>query len=76
MLLDKLRIELIDKCYIELEKPHNKIKLQEVFLDPIIFYISKKLFPQFITIVILFFIITIFSIINFCILIKLFLKKN
>lgn len=76
MLLDKLRTELIDKCYTELEKHDNKIKLQKVFLDPIIFYISKKLFPQFIMIVILFVIITIFSIINFCILIKLFLKKN
>ena len=57
MLLDKLRTELIDKCYTELEKHDNKIKLQKVFLDPIIFYISKKLFPQFIMIIILFVII-------------------
>jgi len=76
MLLKKLTSELLEKCYLEIDSPENKNKIQQKILDPMIVYISKKLFPQFITIVILFFIITIFSIINFCILIKLFFLKK
>jgi hypothetical protein len=76
MLLKKLTTELIDKCYIELNNSENKIKLQKNILDPIINYIYEKLFPQFLTIIILFIIITFLSIINFCILISVYFSKK
>ena len=76
MLLKKLKNEFLEKCYSELDSQENKIKIQTRFLDPMIIYLSKKLFPQFITIVVLFIIITLLSIINLCILIKLFSTKK
>mgnify|MGYP006120400289 FL=1 len=76
MLLKKLTNELMEKCYSELDTPENQIQIQTRFLDPMIVYLSKKLFPQFITIVVLFIIITLLSIINLCILIKLFSTKK
>jgi|TARA_B110001469_G_C9583529_1_gene289422 hypothetical protein len=76
MLLKKLTHEFLEKCYSELDSQENKIKIQTRFLDPMIIYLSKKLFPQFITIVVLFIIITLLSIINLCILIKLFSTKK
>lgn len=77
MLLKKLTTELIDKCYMEFNNQENKIKLQKNILDPIINYMYEKLFPQFLTIIVLFIIITFLSIINFSILISVyFTKKN
>lgn len=76
MLLQKLTTELIDKCYIQLNNPENKLKLQQNILDPIINYMYEKLFPQFLTIIILFIIITFLSIINFSILISVYFSKQ
>ena len=76
MLLKKLTTELIDKCYIEFNNQENKIKLQKNILDPIINYMYEKLFPQFLTIIVLFIIITFLSIINFSILISVYFSKK
>ena len=68
--------EIIERFYTELGKADNVKKFQGEVLDPIIIYISNKLFPYFIIIIILFVIISLMSILNFCILLKDLLKKK
>jgi hypothetical protein len=77
MLIKKLTQELLNKFYNEINNNENKIRIQKNILDPIVNYIYQKLFTQFLTIIVLFLIITFLSIINFCILISIyFAKKN
>jgi cell division protein FtsL len=73
-MIKELTSGLIEKFSLEFNKNENKIKVQKQFLDPVIVYITKKMFPYFIIIVILFFIISILSIINCCVLFKVYLK--
>ena len=76
MLIKKLTQELLHKLYNEVNHSENKIKIQKNVLDPIINYIYQKLFTQFLTIIVLFLIITFLSIINFCILISIYFSKK
>ena len=65
-----LTSKLIEKLKIEINKDDN-IKLFQVnVVDPVITYMSNKLFPYFIIIFLLFLIITLLSIINFVILFR------
>lgn len=68
--------DIIERFYTEIGKSENVKKFQGEVLDPIIIYISNKLFPYFIIIIILFVVISLMSILNFCILLKDLLKKK
>ena len=76
MLKNKISNYVIEYFYEQLNKSENIKKIQTEILDPIIIYISNKLFPYFIIIIILFVIITLMSILNFCILLNNLLKKK
>lgn len=76
MFIKNFSKNVIDHFYDELNKPDNVKKIQNDVLDPIIIYISNKLFPYFIIIIILFVIISLMSVLNFCILLKDLLKKK
>ena len=75
-MIKNLTLKLLDKIIHEVKKIENKKHIEENILDPIISYIYLKLFNSFLTIIILFIIITFFSIVNFIILIKIFMKKK
>lgn len=68
--------DIIERFYTEIGRAENVKKFQGEVLDPIIIYISNKLFPYFIIIIILFVVISLMSILNFCILLKDLLKKK
>ena len=76
MFIKNISKNLVEYFYAEMNKPDNVKQIQNEILDPIIVYISNKLFPYFIIIIILFVIISLMSILNFCILFKDVLKKN
>lgn len=75
-MIKNLTLKLLDKVILEVKKIENKKHIEENILDPIISYIYIKLFNSFLTIIILFIIITFFSIVNFIILINIFMKKK
>ena len=75
-MIKNLKLKLLDKVILEVKKIENKKHIEENILDPIISYIYIKLFNSFLTIIILFIIITFFSIVNFIILINIFMKKK
>ena len=75
-MIKNLTLKLLDKIIHEVKKIENKKHIEENILDPIISYIYLKLFNSFLTIIILFIIITFFSIVNFIILIHIFMKKK
>lgn len=76
MFLKNISKDMMEYFYNEINKPDNVKHIQTEILDPIIVYISNKLFPYFLIIVILFVIISLMSILNFCILFKDVLKKS
>ena len=68
--------KLIEKFSIELKEPENFDKIKINFLNPLIVYTSLKLYPYFLIIVILFLIISLFSLANFFLLLRLILTKK
>ena len=76
MLLTKLTNEVIEKFYTEIDKEENKAQLQKILIEPLIIYITKRMYSKFVIIILLFLIITFLSIINSVILIKIFLLKK
>ena len=76
MLLTKLTNEVIEKFYTEIDKEENKAQLQKILIEPLIIYITKRMYSKFVIIILLFLIITFLSIINSVILIKIFFLKK
>ena len=68
--------KLIEKFSVELKEPENFDKIKVNFLNPLIVYTSLKLYPYFLIIVILFLIISLFSLANFFLLLRLILTKK
>lgn len=68
--------KLIEKFSVELKEPENFEKIKVNFLNPLIVYTSLKLYPYFLIIVILFLIISLFSLANFFLLLRLILTKK
>ena len=68
--------KMIDKFSLELKEPENFDKIKVNFLNPLIVYTSLKLYPYFLIIVILFLIISLFSLANFFLLLRLILTKK
>ena len=68
--------KIIDKFSLELKEPENFDKIKVNFLNPLIVYTSLKLYPYFLIIVILFLIISLFSLANFFLLLRLILTKK
>jgi hypothetical protein len=68
--------QLLEKFTNEIKQPHNFNKIKENVLDPMILYASYRLYPYFLIIVILFIVIVILSLINFILLLKLFLSSK
>jgi hypothetical protein len=68
--------KLIEKFSVELKEPENFDKIKINFLNPLIVYTSLKLYPYFLIIVILFLIISLFSLANFFLLLRLILTKK
>jgi hypothetical protein len=75
-MIKDLTKQLIEKLSIELKHPENFNKIQTNFLNPLILYTSLKLYPYFLVIVILFLIISIFSLANFFLLLRIYLTKK
>ena len=76
MLLTKLTNEVIEKFYTEIDKEENKAQLQKILIEPLIIYITKRMYSKFVIIILLFLIITFLSIINSVILINIFFLKK
>ncbi len=76
MFLKNISKDIVEYFYSEINKPDNVKQIQNEILDPIIVYISNKLFPYFIIIIILFVVISLMSILNFYILFNAVLKKT
>jgi hypothetical protein len=76
MLLNKLTNQVIEKFYTEIDKDENKAQLQKILIEPLIIYITKRMYSKFVIIILLFLIITFLSIINSVILIKIFFLKK
>jgi len=76
MLLTKLTNQVIEKFYTEIDKEDNKAQLQKILIDPLIIYITKRMYSKFVIIILLFLIITFLTIINSVILIKIFFLKK
>ena len=74
-MIKELTTGLIEKFSNEFNTPDTQVKIQKKFLDPIIIYLTKKMFPYFTIIVILFLIISILSVVNCCVLAKVYFKE-
>ena len=58
MLLNKLTNQVIEKFYTEIDKDENKAQLQKILIEPLIIYITKRMYSKFVIIILLFLIIT------------------
>lgn len=75
-MIKDLTKKLIEKFSLEIKEPENMTKIKDNFIDPLIIYTTLKLYPYFLIIVILFLIVSIFSLINFLLLLKIYYKKK
>ena len=75
-MIKDLTKKLIEKFSVEIKEPENMTKIKDNFIDPLIIYTTLKLYPYFLIIVILFLIVSIFSLINFLLLLKIYYKKK
>jgi hypothetical protein len=74
-MVDKLTKDLLDKIIIVLNKPENKLKLENDIIGPIICNISNKLYP-YICLVFTLYIINIILIIVILVIVILYNKSK
>jgi|TARA_B100001093_G_C26416343_1_gene837807 hypothetical protein len=75
-MIKELTQKLLEKVIIEIKKTENISRLQSNIINPVVFYAYSKLYPYFLTVIILFVVILIISLMNLVILMKIFLSKN
>ena len=74
-MIKDLTKQLLEKFTNELKQPYNFEKLRKNIIEPIVVYISFKLYPYFLVIVLLFTSLILLSVVNLVLVIKLLLRK-
>jgi hypothetical protein len=74
-MIKDLTKQLLEKFTNELKQPYNFEKLRKNIIEPIVVYISVKLYPYFLVIVLLFTSLLLLSVVNLVLVIKLLLRK-
>ena len=74
-MIKDLTKQLVEKFTNELKQPYNFEKLRKNIIEPIVVYISVKLYPYFLVIVLLFTSLLLLSVVNLVLVIKLLLRK-
>lgn len=74
-MIKDLTKQLVEKFTNELKQPYNFEKLRKNILDPIVIYVSLKLYPYFVIIVLFFAVLLLISIANLILLVKLLFRK-
>jgi hypothetical protein len=74
-MIKDLTKQLVEKFTNELKQPYNFEKLRINIIEPIVVYISVKLYPYFLVIVLLFTSLLLLSVVNLVLVVKLLLRK-
>ena len=74
-MIKDLTKQLVEKFTNELKQPYNFEKIRKNIIEPIVVYISVKLYPYFLVIVLLFTSLLLLSVINIVLVVKLLLRK-
>lgn len=74
-MIKDLTKQLVEKFTNELKQPYNFEKLRKNILDPIVIYVSLKLYPYFVIIVLFFSVLLLISVANLILLVKLLFRK-
>ena len=74
-MIKDLTKQLVEKFTNELKQPYNFEKLRKNIIEPIVVYISVKLYPYFLVIVLLFTSLLSLSVVNIVLVVKLLLRK-
>jgi hypothetical protein len=74
-MIKDLTKQLVEKFTNELKQPYNFEKLRKNIIEPIVLYISVKLYPYFLVIVLLFTSLLLLSVVNLVLVVKLLLRK-
>jgi len=74
-MIKDLTKQLVEKFTNELKQPYNFEKLRKNIIEPIVVYISVKLYPYFLVIVLLFTSLLLLSVVNIVLVVKLLLRK-
>jgi len=74
-MIKDLTKQLVEKFTNELKQPYNFEKIRKNIIEPIVVYISVKLYPYFLVIVLLFTSLLLLSVVNIVLVVKLLLRK-
>ena len=74
-MIKDLTKQLVEKFTNELKQPYNFEKIRKNIIEPIVVYISVKLYPYFLVIVLLFTSLLLLSVVNLVLVVKLLLRK-
>lgn len=74
-MIKDLTKQLVEKFTNELKQPYNFEKLRKNILDPIVIYVSLKLYPYFMIIILFFSVLLLISVANLILLVKLLFRK-
>ena len=74
-MIKDLTKQLVEKFTNELKQPYNFEKIRKNIIEPIVVYISVKLYQYFLVIVLLFTSLLLLSVVNIVLVVKLLLRK-
>lgn len=74
-MIKDLTKQLVEKFTNELKQPYNFEKLRKNILDPIVIYVSLKLYPYFMIIILFFSVLLLISVANLILIVKLLFRK-
>ena len=74
-MIKDLTKQLVEKFTNELKQPYNFEKLRKNILDPVVIYVSLKLYPYFVIIVLFFSVLLLISVANLILLVKILFRK-
>lgn len=74
-MIKDLTKQLVEKFTNELKQPYNFEKLRKNILDPVVFYVSLKLYPYFMIIILFFSVLLLISVANLILIVKLLFRK-
>lgn len=76
MIVNKLINKILDDGIEQIKQPENMKKLQINFVDPMISYTYKRLYPYFLITTIIFILTFVLALLIFMIILKQTLRKN
>lgn len=74
-MIKDLTKQLVEKFTNELKQPYNFEKLRKNILDPIVIYVTLKLYPYFLIVILFFSVLLLISICNLILLVKIVFRK-